>query len=146
MTKKTKPRLRCNCRVKPYISRTCERGTNGCVVRHKQPKNLLPTLLPAEVESWKAPDWNNPQPEPLFGNHIRETWEVIKSCFKPAGTVRFTKRSVKAYLDRCIVNWRAEFEIAKTLEDGIIAQTYEAALQSVREDVFGEKLPDKKLK
>ncbi len=140
--KKSKPNTR-YCRVQMFSSRVCEKGTKSCVVHHKQPKNLLPTLLP--VDQWK--EEIAPEPvETLFGNHIRETWEIIKSCFKPAGTVRFTKRSVKAYLDRCIVNWRDEFEIAKTLEDGIIAQTYEAALQSVREDVFGEKLPDKKLK
>src|SRR5438477_8514956 len=126
MKKKTKkPSLRCTCRVMAQSSRVCERGTRGCVVRHKQPKNLLPTLLPVEqierdfyggrkkdVERWRkeVEQWKIHQddPEPLFGNHIRETWEAIKSYstfFKPAGTVRFTKRSVKAYLDRCIVNW-----------------------------------------
>jgi hypothetical protein len=52
--------------------------------------------------------------------------------------IRFEKKDVKEYLDRCIIHWRKKRD-----EGDAIAEYYVDAFQSIRMSLFGELLPEK---
>lgn len=56
---------------------------------------------------------------------------------KKTEIIPFTKKDVKAYLDRCIIFWRE-----RLAEGNVVAEDYIDAFQSVRMSLFGELLPE----
>lgn len=56
-------------------------------------------------------------------------------------TISFDKKSVKEYLDSCIVFWRKKRDNAENPEDRNMAVHYIDAFQSVRNSIFDELLP-----
>ena len=56
-------------------------------------------------------------------------------------TIKFEKREIKKYLDKCIILWREKRDNAEDEEHRIMAVYYIDAFQSVRTTIFGETLP-----
>lgn len=55
------------------------------------------------------------------------------------GTVKFTKKDVKEYLNNCINYWRKRRDNeAKWTEEHYIAKSYVDAFQSIKISLFGE--------
>ena len=110
---------------------------------HKPPKRL-PTMLP--VDDWK--EEITEKPEQLFGNHLLEAWETLKSLVIDSWNlgkshtgpklVPFQRKAVREYLDRRIKRWEIAYEQSDSLEDCLMANTWLEALQSIREDLLGK--------